>query len=220
MRMNAIVAGVGMSRFGKHVDTGLKALGAEVVQAALKDCGLTAGDLEAAYVGNAMAGIITGQECIRGQVILRSIGIGRIPVVNVENACGSGSTAFQQACAMVSAGCYDVVLAAGVEKLYHPDKQRTFMALRGGMDLEELEAMLAALHANASSVGTDAASGGGGDKRSVAMDFYASVARAHMHQYGTTVQQLAGVSAKNSFHGSLNPRAQFREVLTVDDVLA
>ncbi len=104
MRMNAIVAGVGMSRFGKHVDTGLKALGAEVVQAALQDAGLAAADIEAAYVGNAMAGIITGQECIRGQVILRSVGIGRIPVINVENACGSGSTAFHQACAMVSAG--------------------------------------------------------------------------------------------------------------------
>src|SRR5512141_530105 len=118
MRMNAIVAGVGMTRFGKHLETGLKALGAEAVQAALQDSGLTAGDIEAAYVGNAMAGLITGQECIRGQVILRSIGIGRIPVINVENACGSGSTAFQQACTMVSAGCYDVVLALGAEKLY------------------------------------------------------------------------------------------------------
>ena len=215
MRMNAIVAGVGMSRFGKHVDTGLKALGAEVVQAALKDSGLAAVDIEAAYVGNAMAGIITGQECVRGQVILRSMGIGRIPVINVENACGSGSTAFQQACAMVSTGCYDVVLALGLEKLYHPDKQRTFMALRGGMDVEELEAILAGLHADTAGGGTTSESGGG-DKRSVAMDFYASVARAHMRQYGTTVQQLAGVSAKNSFHGSLNPRAQFREVMSVD----
>jgi acetyl-CoA acetyltransferase len=220
MRMNAIVAGVGMTRFGKHLETGLKALGAEAVQTALKDAGVAAADLEAAYVGNAMAGLITGQECVRGQVILRSIGIGRIPVINIENACGSGSTAFHQACAMVSAGCYDVVLALGVEKLYHADKQRTFLALRGGTDIEELEAMLAAFHANEPEGGTASTSSGGGDKRSVAMDFYANVARAHMHQYGTTVEQLAGVSAKNSLHGCLNPRAQFREVLTVEDVLA
>jgi acetyl-CoA acetyltransferase len=219
MRMNAIVAGVGMTRFGKHLETGLKALGAEAVQSALADSGLKASDLEAAYVGNAMAGIITGQESVRGQVILRPIGIGRIPVINVENACGSGSTAFFQACAMVSTGCYDVVLALGVEKLYHADKQRTFLALRGGTDVEELESMLAAFHANEPGGGT-ASAGSGGDKRSVAMDFYANVARAHMQQYGTTVEQLAGVSAKNSFHGSLNPRAQFREVLTVEDVLA
>lgn len=219
MRMNAIVAGAGMTRFGKHLETGLKALGAEAVQAALDDSGLGAADLEAAYVGNAMAGLISGQECIRGQVILRSIGIGRIPVINVENACGSGSTAFQQACAMVSAGCYDVVLALGAEKLYHPDKTRTFAALAGGMDVEELASLLAGLHADESGGGTSGTTGAG-EKRSVAMDFYANLARAHMRQYGTTVEQLAGVSAKNSLHGSLNPRAQFREVLTVADVLA
>jgi acetyl-CoA acetyltransferase len=113
-----------------------------------------------------------------------------------------------------------VVLALGAEKLYHPDKQRTFMALRGGMDIEELEAMLASFAAGESRVGDAPKPAGGGDKRSVAMDFYANLARGHMEQYGTTVRQLAGVSAKNSFHGSLNPRAQFREVLTVEDVLA
>jgi acetyl-CoA acetyltransferase len=52
------------------------------------------------------------------------------------------------------------------------------------------------------------------------MDIYAQMARAHMKAYGTTVEQYAGVSAKNSFHGSLNPRAQFRDALTVEEVLA
>jgi len=219
MRMNAIVAGVGMTRFGKHMETGLKALGAEAVQAAIEDSDIGVADLEAAYVGNAMAGLVTGQESIRGQVVLRSIGIGRIPVINVENACGSASTAFNQACAMVSAGYYDVVLALGVEKLYHPDKKRTFAALAGGMDVEEMESMLASFHADESGADTASKSSGAGEKRSVAMDFYANLARAHMRWYGTTVEQLAGVSAKNSFHGSLNPRAQFREVLSVDEVL-
>jgi len=219
MRINAIVAGVGMTRFGKHMETGLKALGGEAVQAAIEDSGVAAEDLEAAYVSNAMAGIVTGQECIRGQVILRPMGIGKIPVINIDNACGSASTAFNQACAMVSTGCYDAVLALGVEKLYHPDKQRTFLALRGGMDVEEMEATLASFAADQSGGGEAPKGDGGGDKRSVAMDFYASVARAHMRAYGTTVEQLAGVSAKNSLHGSLNPRAQFREALTVGDVL-
>jgi acetyl-CoA acetyltransferase len=217
--MKAMVAGVGMTRFGKHMDTGLKALGAEAVAAALEDAGIEGGDLEAAYVSNAMAGIVTGQECIRGQVILRPMGIGKIPVINIDNACGSASTAFNQACAMVSTGCYDVVLALGVEKLYHPDKQRTFLALRGGMDVEELESALASFAADQPGSGDAPRTSGGGDKRSVAMDFYANVARSHMRAYGTTVEQLAGVSAKNSFHGSLNPRAQFREALTVDEVL-
>jgi acetyl-CoA acetyltransferase len=71
MRLNAILAGVGMTRFGKHMETGLKALGAEAVRSAIDDAGIELDAIEAAYVGNAAAGLVTGQESIRGQVILR-----------------------------------------------------------------------------------------------------------------------------------------------------
>ncbi len=219
MRMKAIIAGVGMTTFGKHMELGLKALGAEAVQAAIQDSRLGAEAIQAAYVGNAAAGLITGQESIRGQVILRSIGLGRIPVINVENACASASTALNQACAMVSAGYYDVVLALGVEKLYHPDKKKTFSAFTGAVDVEALAAILEALSQSAKQGGAESASSGAGEKRSMFMDIYAAVARAHMQQYGTTAEQFAKIAAKNSFHGSLNPRAQFREVLTVQQVL-
>ena len=219
MRMKAIIAGVGMTTFGKHMELGLKALGAEAVQAAIQDSRLGAEAIQAAYVGNAAAGLITGQESIRGQVILRSIGLGRIPVINVENACASASTALNQACAMVSAGYYDVVLALGVEKLYHPDKKKTFSAFTGAVDVEALAAILEALSQSAKQGGAESASSGAGEKRSMFMDIYAAVARAHMQQYGTTAEQFAKIAAKNSFHGSLNPRAQFREGLTVQQVL-
>ncbi len=220
MRFNAVIAGVGMTRFGKHLETGLKALGAEAVQAALTDAGMEARDLQAAYVGNAAAGLVTGQECIRGQVILRSIGIGCLPVVNVENACASASTALNQACAMVSAGYYDTVLALGVEKLYDPDKRKSFAAFSGAVDVEIVTVLLQALRQSAAAQGAEAAGAGAGEKRSMFMDIYAAAARAHMHRYGTTARQFAAIAAKNSYHGSLNPRAQFREVLSVDDVLA
>jgi acetyl-CoA acetyltransferase len=219
MRLNAYIAGVGMTHFGKHMDTGLKALGAEAVRAALADAGLAPADLEAAWVGNAAAGLITGQESIRGEVILRSLGIGRLPVVNVENACASASTALNQACAMVTAGLYDVVLALGAEKLYHPDKQRTFRAFTGAVDVEALADIMAGLQKNAAAGGATSAASGVGEKRSMFMDIYAAAARQHMARYGTTVEQFAGISAKNSYHGSLNPRAQFRERLTVEQVL-
>ncbi len=218
--MKAVVAGVGMTTFGKHMDKGLKALGGEAVVAALADAGLTADDLEAAYVGNAAAGLITGQESIRGEVVLRGMGIGRIPVVNVENACASASTAFQQACAMVTAGFYDVVLALGVEKLYHEDKRRTFGAFTGAVDVEALADLMAMLAQGAKQGGAEKAAEGAGEKRSMFMDIYAAAARAHMHRYGTKVEHFAAISAKNSLHGSMNPRAQFREILTVEQVLA
>lgn len=219
MKMQAIVAGVGMTRFGKMLDRGMKSIGAEAVDAAIKDAGIQASDIEAAYVGNAAAGLVTGQECIRGQVVLRSIGIGKIPVVNVENACASGSTALHQAAAMVSAGLYDIVLALGVEKLYDEDKRKSFAAFSGAVDVEALSEIMARLKAGARESGATAAGSGAGENRSMFMDIYAAAARNHMKRYGTTVQQFARVAAKNSFHGSLNPRAQFREALTIEDVL-
>ncbi len=219
MKMNAVIAGVGMTRFGKHMETGLKALGAEAVTASIVDAGIQAKDIEAAFVGNAAAGLITGQECIRGEVILRSIGIGKIPVINVENACASGSTAINQACALVTAGMYDIVLALGVEKLYHEDKRKSFSAFSGAVDVEGLAQIMKQLQDGAKETGAKAAGQGAGENRSMFMDIYASSARSHMKRYGTTIQQFAKVSAKNSFHGSLNPRAQFREALTVEDVL-
>ena len=216
----AIVAGVGMTRFGKHMETGLKALGREALLAALADTGIDKDAIEAAFVGNAMAGLVTGQECIRGQVVLRSAGIGAIPVINVENACASASTALHQASAMVSAGIYDTVLALGVEKLYHPDKRRSFAAIGSAVDMEEIAAIMEALKKSAQSQGAKKASSGAGEKRSMFMDFYAIMARRHMQQHGTTARQFAAVAAKNSYHGSLNPKAQFQQALSVDEVLA
>jgi len=220
MRLNAIVAGVGMTHFGKHLDTGLKALGAEAVTAALADAGVGQDDLEAAWVGNAAAGLVTGQECIRGQVILRSLGLGKLPVVNVENACASASTALNQAAAMVTAGMYDIVLALGVEKLYHVDKKKSFAAFSEAVDVEAMSAILEVLQQGAAKGGAKSASSGAGKKRSMFMDIYAAMARGHMKMYGTTAEQFAMVSAKNSFHGSMNPRAQFREAMTVEEVMA
>lgn len=220
MKLNAYIAGVGMTQFGKHLDLGLKAIGGEAVEAAIKDAGLEKTDIEAAWVGNAAAGLVTGQECIRGQVVLRSVGMGQIPVVNVENACASASTAFNQAAAMVTGGLYDCVLALGVEKLYHTDKAKSFAAFSGAVDVENMIQIMENLKKSAEAGGAKKASGGAGKNRSMFMDIYASAARSHMKAYGTTVEQFAGVSAKNSFHGSLNPRAQFREALTIEEVLA
>jgi acetyl-CoA acetyltransferase len=216
MRLNACIAGVGMTRFMKYPDKGLKELGTEAARAAIADAGLEIGDLEAAYVGNCAAGLVTGQESIRGQVVLDTIGIGKIPIINVENACASGSTALSQACMMVSAGLCDVALALGVEKLTHPDKMRSFAAFAGAVDVDEVKAMLEEL-----SQGAEGGDGGGGagQNRSMFMDVYASAARAHMERYGTTAEQFAAVAAKSSYHGSLNPRAQFQQALSVEDVL-
>ena len=81
------VVGVGMTPFGRHLDKDIKALTREATAAALADAGLQEEDLEAAFFGNTSQGHMDGQHMIRGQIALRAMGIGRIPVVNIENAC-------------------------------------------------------------------------------------------------------------------------------------
>lgn len=217
MKTNAVVAGVGMTTFGRHMDRNLKSLAGEAILEALKDAGLSPSDIQAAYMGNAAAGIITGQICVPGEVVLREVGIGGVPVVNVENACATGSTAFNQAAAMVTLGAYDVVLACGYEKLIHPDKAKSFSVFAGAADVELMDELELTVNQRMKEAGMKITVDG---QRSVFMDIYAMMTAAHMDKYGTTREQLAAVSAKNSFHGSLNPRAQFRDVISVEQVLA
>lgn len=217
MRQNAVIAGVGITPFGKHLDRSLSSLAHQAIAEALADAGVGQEALQAAWVGNAGAPVITGQVCVGGQVILRQIGIGRIPVVNVENACATASTAFQQACSMVSLGAYDIVLAVGVEKLYHADKARPMAVYAGCVDTEHPERLTDYLLGDLTEAERAAAPT---DQRSLFMDIYARMARNYMAKSGATPRDFAAVSAKNSRHGSLNPNAQFREVLSIEDVLA
>ena len=218
MRDVAIV-GAGMTRFGKYLDRSMKDLAREAVEDALQTAGIESRAIEAAVVGNAMAGLITGQECIRGQVVLREMGIGGIPVVNTENACASSATAFHVAWLYVASGMYDSVLALGMEKLYHQEKSRSFQAIGSAVDVELMQQIMAHMKA------AQAAKSGGtqpsepGKSRSMFMDFYASFARAHMQQYGTTKEQFAKIAVKNHYNGSLNPHAQYRERCTLEEVL-
>ena len=204
------VLGTGMTRFGKFMDLGLKELGREAVELALKDAGVEAPQLQAAYVGNAVAGLITGQETIRGQVVLRAMGIGGLPVFNIDNACAGSSSALHLAWLAVASGQYDCVLALGVEKMTHPDKKRTFTAIASGLDVEAAEREAAA-HGVAE---------GAGEKRSVFMDYYANSILRYMDAHGLTKEQIAEVCAKNHWHASFNPYAQYRNTMTVEEVLA
>lgn len=220
------VIGAGMVKFGKYLDTSMKVLARNAVNSALASAGVEQKQIQAAVVGNAMAGLVTGQECVRGQVVLREMGIGGIPIINCENACASSATAFHMAWLYVASGMYDVVLALGMEKLYHADKRKSFAAIGSAVDVELMEQMIAQMNAAQAKLkaeraarGEAPASGGAGESRSMFMDFYANFARAHMQRYGTTKEQFARIAVKNHRNGSLNPLAQYPEVYTLEDVL-
>jgi acetyl-CoA acetyltransferase len=221
------VIGAGMVKFGKYLDTSMKVIARDAVNNALAAAGLEQGKIEAAIVGNAMAGLVTGQECVRGQVVLREMGIGGIPIINCENACASSATAFHLGWLYVASGMYDVVLALGMEKLYHADKRKSFAAIGSAVDVELMQQMIAEMNAQQEKLKAERAargeaakpSGGAGESRSMFMDFYAAGARAHMKRYGTTKEQFARIAVKNHRNGSLNPHAQYQEVYTLEDIL-
>lgn len=217
MRQKAIIAGVGITPFGKHLDRRLSSLSREAIEQALADAGIGLERVQAAWSGNAGGPVVTGQVCVAGQVVLRQMGLGGIPVINVENACATSSTAFQQACTMVTLGVYDVVLAFGMEKLYHADKERPMAVYAGCVDTERPELLD---HYLVGDLSLQERADAPIDRRSLFMDIYARMARDYMAASGATQRDFALVSAKNSKHGSLNPNAQYREVLTVEEVLA
>jgi acetyl-CoA acetyltransferase len=205
---DVLVAGAGMTRFAKSRRS-LRDLAGEAVLAALQDAGVGVEALDAAYVGNGAAGLVTGQEMIRGQVMLRPVGIESIPIFNVENACASSSSALHLGWQAVAAGMHDVVLCLGAEKLSHEDKRVGMAAIGTAVDIEAQAEMAEAL-------------GGGEDaaKRSFFMDIYAGMARAYMQHSGATARHFAAVVVKNQHNGARNPRAQYGAELTVEDVLA
>ncbi len=128
------IVGVGMTPFGRMLDVDLKTMTRQATEAALGDAGIEKSDLNAAYFANVSQGHMERQHMIRGEIALRSMGIGGIPVINVENACASGSSAFNSAVNFVKAGQGDVALAIGAEKMYSRDRDLMFSVFDSGWD--------------------------------------------------------------------------------------
>ncbi|MCX5877634.1 MAG: hypothetical protein NTY44_00785 [Deltaproteobacteria bacterium] len=190
MMREVYIIGAGMTQFGKHLERSLRDLGREACLLAIQDAGVMPRDVEAGYCGNALAPAIQGETGV-GQNVFWEVGIGGIPIVNVENACASGSTALREGWMAVAGGFYDVVMVAGVEKAVMP--KGTMLNVGAG----ELETKLG----------------------EVFPGYFATIAQKHMERYGTTREQMAQVSVKNHIHGSLNPYAQFQKKFTVEEVL-
>ncbi|HCY63613.1 MAG TPA: thiolase [Oxalobacteraceae bacterium] len=213
------IVGVGITHFAKQLEISVKDLVCEAVNAALKDAGCDAGMLQGAYFATAGQGPIEGQYMVAGQVALAAAGITGIPVVNVENACASSSTALNAAQMFVSSGAGDICLAVGVDKLFSTDKEKSFAVFDGAWDVHQASQQMQALMNLAADVKPPADYVEPG-KRSVFMDIYASLARLHMKTFGTTQRQIAAVAAKNHVHSTRNPLAQFQYPMTIDEVLA
>ncbi|MBI5014811.1 MAG: thiolase family protein [Deltaproteobacteria bacterium] len=185
-----VVVGVGMIPFGRHPEMTVAGMGADAARLALRDAGISPQHVGMGFFGNVLAGRLFGDATI-GQNALWDVGIHRIPIVNVENACTSGSTAFVLACDAVAAGQVDVAIAVGSEKLFVPD-----VGLINSGETE-LDTQLGL----------------------VAPASFGLRAVRHMAEFGTTRAQLAQVAVKNRLHAARNPLAQFRNPMSLEEVL-
>lgn len=227
MPQDVYIIGAAMTRFGKHLEKGVKVLTGEVLELVLRNSGCDRRDIEAAWFANSGWGYHSFQHSIRGQVALSANGLDGIPIVNVENACASGSTALHSAWAAVRAGLYDCVLAIGVEKMYDSDRAKTMMFFMSGADVEELPEFISRFQEEerlrknkvARQRGLEAPEEKPGG-HSAFMDLYSIGARMHMEKYGTTQRQLAVIAAKAHNNSVHNPYAQFTFPMTVEEVLA
>ncbi len=219
---NVYIIGVGKIRFNKYPAETVRTMAEKAVNLALEDAGLDKTALQSVYFANSFWGMFDKQDSIRGQVIMRGMGVDKIPVTNVENACAGASTALHLAYIGIRAGMFDVALALGSEKITNPDKALSFAAYSRAMDVENFKQHLAMI----TRLGSDfelpesVRESAPGQGRSVFMDAYAMLCRWHMNQFGTTQRQLAEVCSKNHFHASLNPLAQYQNTMTVAEVLA
>lgn len=184
--MSAYLVGAAMIPMGKHKESSYSGLALPAITAALRSAGLAADELDAVVCGHAFGGMLTGQR------IVKEIGIGSVPVFNVDNACSGGASALHMAWKDVAAGRHEAVLVIGVDKLTQ----------FGGGTLP--------LVAEDPEV-----------QRGMVMPaLYAMRARRYLHERGATPEDLACVSVKARRHGARNPYAQIRKETTVEEVLA
>jgi acetyl-CoA acetyltransferase len=213
------ILGVGMTPFGRHREASVRSLAEQAVREALDDAGIAPEAVGAIAFGNAVQDAMEGQFGIRGQVALRNLPFDGVPVINVENACASASTALQVAILQVRSGEADIALAVGSEKMTHPDSALSLGAFEGSWERADREATLDRLRRYGEGMPTPPEDLARESKGSVFMDVYAAYAKAHMARFGTTQRQLAVVAAKNHRHSVENPRAQYRTAFSVEEVL-
>lgn len=219
MTSTVYVVGVGMTQFGRHIERSLQSLADEALTTALIDAGATLKDIGQVFYSGVTQSALQGQTAVPGEVVLGKIGLIGVPVWNIENACASGTSAFQLAVQALRSGACDVALAIGAEKMNIEDKTRAIALFEGGWDVLTADENFAGLIELG--VGVDVPPESESTRPySRFMDIYAAICRYWMKTFGTTQRQIAAVSAKNHMHSVHNPYSQYRVPFTIEEVLA
>lgn len=194
--MNKVaIIGVGMTKFGEHWTESFRDLIIKAGLGAMHDAGITAKDLEAIYGGNMSGGSFVGQEH-SASLIADGAGLAHIPSIRVESACASGGAALRQGYLAIASGMHDLIVVGGVEKMTDVSTDMATDVLATAAD-QEWESFYGLTFPGA----------------------YALLARRHMHEFGTTEEQMAEVAVKNHYNGARNPNAQYQKEITIETVM-
>ena len=200
------ILGTGMTDMGRR-DLAPETMAYEVVRQALDDAGVAAEELGLVIVGNAMAGRLSDQGCVRGQSWLRKVGLTEAAILNVDNSCAGGSSALHLA--TMAATVQDrPVLALGVEKMWTGNRAETIAGIEDGLPTEYRRDLHERRHEDDNPAG------------SILMGLNNTWAQRLMRESGATLRQIAAAAAKAFEHAARNPLAQFHRRVTVDEVLA
>lgn len=194
---NVAVVGAGVFPFGRHHDLLYVEMGRDAVNDAINDAGIDRKEIQSCYVGTT-GGVGVGHE------IVNETGIIGIPITRVENACVSGSNAFRMAWMDVALGISDISLVIGIEKM----KDSSMGTAAGGEGRFKLEMKAMAKNISMASFGLMGPPG-----------YFALAAHRHMAEFGTTKEDLASVTVKSRENAHNNPKAEYQNIMTVDDVL-
>jgi len=191
------VIGVGLTKFGELWDKSFRQLTAEAGSKAIFDAGIEGKEIDAMYVGSMSSGRFVGQEHV-GALVADASGFSHvhIPSTRVEGACASGGLAVREGYLSIASGMNDVVVVGGIEKMNDVGGNAATETLATAAD-QEWEAFFGATFPG----------------------LYAMIATRHMHDYGTTKEQLAQVAVKNHANGALNPYAQYQREIKLETVL-
>lgn len=191
-----IVAGTGKTPFGAFADRDLRSLAVEAGKKCLANAHMQPAQVEAFYLGNFAGPSFVGQNHL-APFVSTALGMTGIPSTRIEGACASSGSAFFHVVQAVAAGLYDVAMVVGVEKMTSQPTARVTEILAGAGDTT-------------------------GEVRagSTFPSLFAMIARRHMHDFGTLREHLAAVAVKNHENGALNPDAQMRKVITIEQAMA
>jgi len=190
-----VIAGAGMTKFGELWDKSFRELIAEAAIKALADAELSGEQIGAIYGGCMASGRFIGQEHI-GALIADQLGLNPIPSTRCEAACASGGVALRSGYLAIKSGEHDLVAVGGIEKMTEVSTEEASFALGGAGD-QETELFHGATFPS----------------------LYALMARRHMHEFGTTEEQMALVSVKNHSNAAKNPNAQFPREVSLEQVM-